>query len=251
MLLEGKVAVVTGAGQGIGRGYAFGLAEQGAKVVVAELNEEKGKETAADLQAAGHEALFVATDVSDDGSTKAMAAATVQQFGGIDILMNNAALFQGLPSYSLEDMPLDLWNKVLAINLTGVMLAARAAVPSMRARGGGAIVNQTSTAAWINTPTRGHYTVSKSAIIPLTKTMAKEWGKDKIRVNAIAPGPVATDALAGLPTETIDRLKAQMCLPRLGEPEDMVGALVFLVSGLSGWMTGQTVVVDGGSVMLG
>ena len=195
--------------------------------------------------------MFVHTDISSEESTLAMAAAVTERFGGVDILVNNAAFFEGLPSDSIEEMPMERWNKVLAVNLTGPLLVTRAVVPSMRARGGGVIVNQTSTVAWINTPMRIHYAVSKAALIPMTKSMARELGKDNIRVNAIAPGPINTDALAGLPAEVIERLKSQMCIPKIGEPEDLVGALLFLVSDQSGWMSGQTIVVDGGNIMLG
>jgi 3-oxoacyl-[acyl-carrier protein] reductase len=249
--IAGKVAVVTGSGQGIGRGYAQGLADAGAKIVVADLNEEKGATAAKELASGGTEAIFVHTDISSEESTLAMAAAATEQFGGVDILVNNAAFFEGLPSDSIEEMPMERWNKVLAVNLTGPLLVTRAVVPSMRARGGGVIVNQTSTVAWINTPMRIHYAVSKAALIPMTKSMARELGKDKIRVNAIAPGPINTDALAGLPQEVIERLKSQMCIPKIGEPEDLVGALLFLVSDQSAWMSGQTIVVDGGNIMLG
>jgi 3-oxoacyl-[acyl-carrier protein] reductase len=249
--LSGKVAIVTGSGQGIGRGYAQGLADAGAKVVVAELNEEKGAAAAAELQKGGTDALFVHTDISSEESTLAMAAAVNEHFGGVDILVNNAAFFEGLPSDSIEEMPMDRWRKVLDINLTGPLLVTRAVVPSMRARGGGVVVNQTSTVAWINTPMRIHYAVSKAALIPMTKSMARELGKDNIRVNAIAPGPINTTALAGLPEEVIERLKAQMCIPKIGEPEDLVGAMLFLVTDQSAWMSGQTLVVDGGNIMLG
>jgi 3-oxoacyl-[acyl-carrier protein] reductase len=249
--VAGKVAVVTGSGQGIGRGYAQGLADAGAKIVVAELNEEKGAAAAKELESSGTEAMFVHTDISSEESTLAMAAAVTERFGGVDILVNNAAFFEGLPSDSIEEMPMERWNKVLAVNLTGPLLVTRAVVPSMRARGGGVIVNQTSTVAWINTPMRIHYAVSKAALIPMTKSMARELGKDKIRVNAIAPGPINTDALAGVSEEVIERVKAQMCIPKLGEPEDLVGALLFLVSDQSAWMSGQTIVVDGGNIMLG
>jgi NAD(P)-dependent dehydrogenase (short-subunit alcohol dehydrogenase family) len=250
-LLDGKIAVVTGAGQGIGRGYAFGVAEAGAKVVVADLNAERGAGVVDELQAAGHEALFVHTDVSSEESTVAMAAAVMERFGGVDVLVNNAAFFLGLPTESIEEMPIERWNKVLAVNLTGPLLVTRALLPAFRARGGGAIVNQTSTAAWHASPGRLHYNVSKAALIPLTKTLAKELAKDNIRVNAIAPGPIATEALAGLSQDILDRVMATMCVPRIGQPEDLVGALLFLASDMSSWMSGQVVVVDGGTIMMG
>jgi NAD(P)-dependent dehydrogenase (short-subunit alcohol dehydrogenase family) len=249
--LDGKVAVVTGSGQGIGKGYAFGVAEAGARVVVAELNAERGEAVAQELEAAGHEAMFVQTDVSDEASTLAMGRAVVDRWGGVDVLVNNAGWLEGLPSDSIEEMALERWNRVLAVNLTGVLLATRACLPGMRAKGGGSIVNQTSTGAYINTPNRIHYTVSKAAIIPMTRSMARELAKDNIRVNAIAPGPINTGALAGLPESVIENLRNQMCIKKIGEPEDLLGALLFLATDQSAWMTGQVVVVDGGNIMLG
>jgi NAD(P)-dependent dehydrogenase (short-subunit alcohol dehydrogenase family) len=251
MLLDGRVAVVTGSGQGIGRGYAFGLARAGARIVVAEVNEDTGAAVAKELEADGHEAMFVATDVSSETSTADMAAAATDRFGGVDILVNNAAIFQGLPFESIEEMPLERWNRVLAVNLTGIWLTTRALLPAIRARGGGAVVNQTSTAAYLCNPNRLHYNVSKAAVIPMTKAMARELAADNIRVNAIAPGPVGTEALAGVPEALLEKIKEAMCVKRIGEPDDLVGALLFLVSDMSAWMSGQVLVVDGGSTMAG
>lgn len=251
MLLENKVAVVTGGAQGIGRGYALGLAREGASVVIADVAEAAAQETVRLIESAGGAAEFVRTDVASSASTQAMAARAIERFGGIDILVNNAALFAGLPSESLLDIPEERWDQVMAVNVKGVWLTTRAVVPSMRERGGGAIVNQTSTAAYINTPNRLHYNVSKTAIIPMTKTMARELSQFNIRVNAIAPGPVATEALKGVPQEALDKIAQAQCVKRIGQPEDLVGALVFLTSSMSSWMSGQVLVVDGGNIMLG
>jgi NAD(P)-dependent dehydrogenase (short-subunit alcohol dehydrogenase family) len=250
-MLDGKVAVITGAAQGIGRGYALGLAREGAKVAVADIAEAAATETVELVRAAGGEAEFYKTDVSSSESCNAMAKAAAERFGGIDILVNNAALFAGLPSESMLDMPEATWNKVLAINTTGPFLMARAVVPYMQKRGGGAIVNQTSTAAYIGTPNRMNYNVSKAAVIPMTKTMARELAEYNIRVNAIAPGPVATDALKNVPQAALDRVFATQCVKRIGQPEDLVGGLIFLTSDMSAWMSGQVLVIDGGSTMLG
>ena len=168
--------------------------------------------------------------------------------------MNNAALFQGIPLPALdpiEDMPIERWNRVLAVNLTGPLLVTRAVVPLLRLRGGGVIVNQTSPAAWANSPGRIHYAVSKGALLPLTRSMARELAIDNIRVNAIAPGPVTTGDPADLPAETVARLTERMCVKRVGTPNDLVGTLLYLASDLSSWMSGQVLVVDGGAVMLG
>lgn len=250
-MLQGKVAIVTGAAQGIGRAYAVALAREGAQVVVADVAEAAAAETAALIRAEGHDAEFVRTDVSDSQSAAAMAGAAADRFGGVDILVNNAALFQGLPSESMLDMPEARWNQVLAVNTTGPFLVSRAVVPLMRRRGGGVIINQTSTAAYIGTPNRMNYNVSKAAIIPMTKTMARELSAYGIRVNAIAPGPIATEALKGVPQEALDRIAAAQCIKRIGQPEDLVGTLIFLASDMSAWMSGQVIAVDGGNIMLG
>jgi 3-oxoacyl-[acyl-carrier protein] reductase len=251
LLIENKVAVVTGAGQGIGRGYALGLAREGAKVIVADIADGPGHETVDMVVGEGLEAAFVHTDVSNADSTKAAAAFAAERFGGIDILVNNAAMFAGLPSESMLDMPEERWDRVMAINTKGVWLCCRAVVPYMQERGGGVIVNQTSTAAYIGTPNRMNYNVSKAAIIPMTKTMAKELSAFNIRVNAIAPGPIATEALKGVPPEALERIAAAQCIKRVGQPEDLVGALLFLTSDMSSWISGQVLSVDGGNIMLG
>jgi 3-oxoacyl-[acyl-carrier protein] reductase len=250
-MLEGKVAIVTGAAQGIGRAYALGLAREGASVVVGDIIEDGGRETVRLIEAEGLKGSFIRADVSDVQSTLALAQGAADLFGGIDILVNNAAMFQGLPSESMMDMPVERWERVLAVNTTGAFLVCRAVVPFMQKRGGGIIVNQTSTAAYIGTPNRMNYNVSKAAIIPMTKTMARELGPHKIRVNAIAPGPVATDALKGVPQAALDRIATAQCIPRIGQPEDLVGPLLFLVSDMSAWISGQVLSVDGGNIMLG
>ncbi len=250
--LDGKIAIVTGPG-GFGRGYALGLADAGARVVLAD-TAESGLEIRDALRSAGHDALFVETDVTTEESTLAMAAAVSAELGGADILVNNAALFQGMPLPPLdpiEEMPLERWNQVLAMNLTAPLLVTRAVVPLLRARGGGVIVNQTSPAAWANSPGRIHYAVSKGALLPLTRSLARELAADNIRVNAIAPGPVTTGDPADLPAEMVARLTERMCVKRVGTPDDLIGTLLFLASEMSSWMSGQVLVVDGGAVMLG
>jgi 3-oxoacyl-[acyl-carrier protein] reductase len=183
-----------------------------------------------------------------------MAATVAAELGGADILVNNAALFQGMPLPPLdpiEEMPIERWNQVLTMNLTGPLLVTRAVAPLFRARGGGVVVNQTSPAAWANSPGRIHYAVSKGALLPLTRSMARELAGDNIRVNAIAPGPVTTGDPASLPAEMVARLTERMCVKKVGTPEDLIGTLLFLASDLSSWMSGQVLVVDGGAVMLG
>ena len=250
--LEDKIAIVTGPG-GFGRAYALGLADAGARVVLAD-TADSGPDICDAVRSVGHEALFVETDVTSEESTLARAATVAAELGGADILVNNAALFQGMPLPPLdpiEEMPIERWNQVLTMNLTGPLLVTRAVAPLFRARGGGVVVNQTSPAAWANSPGRIHYAVSKGALLPLTRSMARELAGDNIRVNAIAPGPVTTGDPASLPAEMVARLTERMCVKKVGTPEDLIGTLLFLASDLSSWMSGQVLVVDGGAVMLG
>jgi NAD(P)-dependent dehydrogenase (short-subunit alcohol dehydrogenase family) len=252
LLLQDKVAIVTGAGQGIGEAYAVGLAENGAAVVIADINEKGGQQVADKLTAAGHRAVFVRTDVADEASTTAMAARAVEEFGGIDILVNNAAIYAGLPYEGILEMPVERFDKVMAVAVKGTWLCTRAVVPAMRERGGGSIINQGSTAAYHHTPRRMHYNVSKVAVHGLTKSLAKELGADNIRVNCIAPGAVDTEAtLSGVPGEVLARLSDMQLVKRQGHVDDMVGPLLFLASDQSAFMSGQVVVVDGGVVLNG
>jgi NAD(P)-dependent dehydrogenase (short-subunit alcohol dehydrogenase family) len=254
--LGGKVAIVTGAARGIGRAYAHGLASAGAAVVMADIREDEGSEAAKAIEAGGGRAMFVSADVTDPVSTVGLAAATAGEFGGVDILVNNAAVFAGLSRAHLTELPVERWRRVLDVNVTGAWLCMRATVPHMQKRGGGAIINQASIAAYgMHGGGMLDYATSKTAIIGLTKSAAKELGSDGIRVNAICPGGVSTEAaleLAGGDTTLIERLadEAQLIKQVIG-PDDMVGPLLFLASDASKFMTGQTVVVDGGRFFLG
>lgn len=242
--IEGKVAIVTGAGGGIGEAYARALVGEGAKVVIAEIDEQRGAAVADSIKAEGGEAVFVPVDVSSESSTQAMAAATVEAYGGIDFLVNNAALFGGMKTESMLSVDWDYYKKFMDINLDGALLCARACYRSMKERGGGAIVNQSSTAAWMGV---GYYGLSKLAINGLTHCLARELGRMKIRVNAIAPGPTDTAALgAQVPAAFRDQLVAQTPISRLGQPEDMTGACLFLLSDAASWVSGQIFAVDGG-----
>lgn len=242
--IEGKVAVVTGAGGGIGEAYARALVNEGAKVVIAEIDEQRGAGVADSIKAEGGDAVFVPVDVSSEASTKAMAAATIEAYGGIDFLVNNAALFGGMKTESMLSVDWDYYKKFMDINLDGALLCARACYRSMKERGGGAIVNQSSTAAWMGV---GYYGLSKLGINGLTHCLARELGRMKIRVNAIAPGPTDTAALgAQVPAAFRDQLVAQTPISRLGQPEDMTGACLFLLSDAASWVSGQIFAVDGG-----
>ncbi|MFC0205225.1 SDR family oxidoreductase [Novosphingobium soli] len=250
--LDGKVAVVTGAGgrgNSIGRAYALGLAGAGASVVVADLNREGAEAVAAEINAAGGSAAAVQVDVSDEASTLAMGRAATDAFGGVDILVNNAALMVDISYDSCETVSLEAWNRAFSVNLNGALLCARAVIPAMRERGGGRIVNQTSGGAF---PASGLYGISKLALVGLTTTLAKQLGKDGITCNAIAPGNVTSDAgkLLVPDDSPFIRFLEMACATRArGGPDELVGTLLLLCSAAGQWITGQTVHVDGGWVM--
>ncbi|HEX7753595.1 MAG TPA: SDR family oxidoreductase [Novosphingobium sp.] len=250
--LDGKIAVVTGAGgrgNSIGRAYALGLAAAGAAVVVADLNGAGAQGVADEIAAAGGKAIGVAVDVADEASTQAMAAAALQAFGGVDILVNNAALMVDISYDNCETVSLEAWNKAFAVNLNGALLCARAVLPSMRNRGGGRIVNQTSGGAF---PATGLYGITKLALVGLTTTLAKQLGKDGITCNAIAPGNVTSEAgklLVPDDSPFIQFLEASCATRARGAPDELVGALLLLCSPAGEWITGQTIHIDGGWVM--
>lgn len=241
MRFEGRVAVVTGAAQGIGEAYARGLAAEGARVVVADV-DERGQGVADDIKG-----LFVRTDVSDPASVQAMADRTVERFGGIDHLVNNAAIFGTMKLDFLFTVDWDYYKKFMSVNMDGALLCARACYPHMQARGGGSIVNQSSTAAWQYS---GFYGLAKVGVNGLTQQLAHELGGMNIRVNAIAPGPIDTEAnrtvVPGNMSQKI--VQEKMALKRMGSPEDLVGACLFLLSDEAAWVTGQIINVDGGEV---
>jgi NAD(P)-dependent dehydrogenase (short-subunit alcohol dehydrogenase family) len=250
--LDGKVAIVTGAGgrgNSIGRAYALGLAETGAAVVVADLKEAGAQAVADEIKAAGGRAVAVQVDVADEGSTLAMAAAATEAFGGVDILVNNAALMVDVSYDSLDTVSIDAWHRAFAVNTTGALLCARACAPSMRSRGGGRIVNQSSGGAF---PPSSLYGITKLALVGLTTALAKQYGKDGISVNAIAPGNVTSDAGKMLVPDDSPFIQfLQMTCPGnpRGAPQDLVGTLLLLCSPAGQWITGQTIHVDGGWVL--
>ncbi len=242
----GKVAVVTGAAQGIGETYARRLAAEGAAVAVADVAVERGTLVAKQIIAAGGRAIFVETDVSAPESAEAMAAAAVAEFGGIDLLVNNAAIYGDMKLDLLLTVPWDYYRRFMSVNMDGALVCTRACYQQMAARGGGAIVNQSSTAAWMYS---GFYGLAKAAINGLTQQLAHELGHSNIRVNAIAPGPTDTEATCTIvPEKYIGELVKNMALKRLGTAEDMAAACLFLLSDEASWITGQIVNVDGGQV---
>lgn len=242
---DGKVAIVTGAAGGIGEAYARRLAAEGASVVVADLDEANGTATAASINEAGGQAEFVRVDIGDQASTLALADATVERFGGIDLLVNNAAIYGDMEFDLLLTVDWDYYQKVMAVNLHGALLCTRAVYKHMSRRGGGAIVNQSSTAAWLYS---GFYGLAKVGINGLTQQLAHELGGRNIRVNAIAPGPTDTAATQKQAGAYIDELVANLALKRKGTVEDMAGACLFLLSDDASWITGQILNVDGGQI---
>jgi 3-oxoacyl-[acyl-carrier protein] reductase len=248
--LEGRVAIVTGAGHGIGKAYAVRLAEEGAKVVIAELDEKAGVAVADELRAAGHEAMAIRTDVSDPGSVEKMALATVERFGRIDVLVNNAAIFATIPMSraAFDKIAIPEWELMMDVNVKGTWLASRAVVPQMRSQGYGKIINVSSSTAIKGSSSRIHYVTSKAAILGFTKTLAQEVGADNICVNCIAPGSTLSEESpdAGVLKMRNDAA-AVRALKRVQQPSDLTGALVFFASADSDFITGQTLVVDGGN----
>ena len=248
---DGKVAIVTGAGQGLGRAYAEALAAEGASVVIAEINEGSAKDTAEAITTGGGKALAVRTDVTDPDSCAAMVRAAVDRFGTVDILVNNAAIYDGLTMDAFEDLDIALWDRVLAVNVKGTWLATRAVAPLMKAKGYGKIVNISSTVAYIGPPLLLHYVASKGAVVAMTKALAKELGEYGIRVTALAPGMTFTDATKNLLPDPImgDMFMEMQCLKEKMQPEHVVPALLFLCSSESDFVIGQNWVVDGGMAL--
>ncbi len=243
--IEGKVAIVTGSGGGIGEAYAKGLAAQGARVVVAEIQKDAGERVAREIRDAGGVAAFVPVDVGSEESTLAMAETVVAEFGGIDFLVNNAAIFGEMKLAALLHVDWDYYKSFMNVNMDGALLCTRACRSSMKSRGGGAIVNQSSTAAWMGV---GFYGLAKLGINGLTQCLASELGHQNIRINAIAPGPTDTEALKKTAGAAADQIVATLPLARKGQPADMVETCLFLLSDAASWITGQVINVDGGQI---
>jgi NAD(P)-dependent dehydrogenase (short-subunit alcohol dehydrogenase family) len=241
--VNGKVAIVTGGAQGIGRAIADGLAAEGARIVIADL---QGAEAAAGRYPDG---LGLTVDVAKEDEVERMAAETAERAGGIDVLVNNAGLYASLAMRPFEQIPVDEWRQVMDVNVLSMFLTCRAVVPRMRERGGGRIVNISSGTPFRGVPFLLHYVTSKGAIVTLTRALAKELGGDEILVNCVAPGFTMSDGVQEHP-EVVDALRdvsvSARTLKRDQVPEDVVGAVVFLCGPGATFITGQTMVIDGG-----
>jgi len=247
--VDGRVAIVTGGAQGIGAVYARALAAEGAKVVVADILDGRGVVGA--IQSDGGDAVFVQTDVSDEASVQSLVAAAIGRYERIDILVANAAIYASLKLRPFLEISSAEWDRVMAVNVRGTFLCAKAVVPEMRRNGWGRIVNIASATVFKGTPNLLHYVSSKGAVVALTRALAREVGPDGICVNTLAPGLVMSEGVARN-QELVDGLSgpvmAARAIKREQVPEDLVGALLFLASDDSRFTTGQVIVVDGGVV---
>ena len=248
--LKDKITIVTGGGHGIGKAYCLGFAGAGSHVVAADIDGAAAQAVAREIsEKSGSESLAVQVDVSDEQATKDMAAQTLARFGRIDVLINNAAIFATIPMNRgrIETITPDEWDRLMAVNLRGLFFCCRAVLPTMRKQKCGKIINIASGTVFAGSPGRIHYVTSKAATIGFTRTLAREVGDDNINVNVLAPGNTLSEENPS--AETIRFRQASIglrALKRLQVPQDVVGAMLFLASPLSDFMTGQTVNVDGG-----
>jgi 3-oxoacyl-[acyl-carrier protein] reductase len=251
-LLRERVAIVTGAGHGIGKNYARRFAQEGAAVVLADIDGDAVEAGAGELVAEGFQAIGLQTDVRKKDDMDRMAKAAVDAFGRIDILVNNAALFATVPMSRspFDEIDIEEWDRMMAINLRGPWLAARAVYPAMKQQGYGKIINISSGTALKGSSSRIHYVTSKAGILGFTRTLAREMGPAGITVNCVAPGSTLSEESPDEATLAMrESAKSDRALARVQHPDDLEGAVVFFASRHSDFITGQTLVVDGGSFM--
>lgn len=243
MRLEGKVAVITGGTFGIGESTAKLFSKEGAKVVIAARNEEKGSMVVKDIKDSGGEALFVKTDVSKEKDIQNLIEQTVETYGKVDILFANAGV-GGMSN--VDDLCLDEWNHTINVDLTGVFLSNKYAIAEMKKTGGGSIINCASILGHVGQPAVAAYSAAKGGVVNMTRTLAVENAKHGIRVNAVCPGYVVTNILDGLSEEMLEELKSLHPIGRLGKPEEIAYAVLFLASDEASFVTGANLLVDGG-----
>ncbi|HEY1268725.1 MAG TPA: SDR family oxidoreductase [Candidatus Binatia bacterium] len=251
-LLDGKVVIVTGGAHGIGKAYCLGIAREGGAAVVADIDGQAAEGVAKAIQDSGGKALAIKVDVSNFTSCREMAQKTLDAYGKIDGLINNAAIFMSVPAEKgrWQDIPEEAWDRMFAVNVKGLWLASRAVVPAMQQRKQGSVVNISSNMAFNGGLTMMHYVTSKAAVVGFSRVLARELGPDNIRVNTLAPGATmseekATDAAL----KNYERSASTRILKRVEQPEDLVGTALYLLSDLSAFVTGQTILVNGGAVL--
>ena len=252
MKLKDKVAIITGAGQGIGKEYALRFAREGAKVVIAEIKLENAQQVAQEIESKGGKALAIRTDVSAEADALQVAKKTIDTFGRIDVLVNNAAIYYGKEMKPFEMISEKDWDASMAVNVKGFFFMSKAAMPQMKKQKSGSIINISSGTWLIGIPYFLDYVTTKAAIVGFTRALSREIGEHGIRVNAIAPGFTMTEAsktLKGAPPGMAQMLADQTALKRHEQPEDLVGACVFLASDDSSFISGQLLNVDGGCAM--
>lgn len=247
MRLTEKVAIITGAGQGIGRAFALQFAQEGARVVVADLQDAKASSVAQEIADRGGQGAAIKVDVADPVSVNAMVDEANKRFGQVDILVNNASIFSTIKMKPFEQITFEEWNALMAVNLTGTFLCCQAVARHLREREQGRIINISSSTVLMGRPWYAHYVASKAGVVGLTRALARELGSSGITVNAIMPGSTETE----VPRETVSPEQAKglidaQAIHRRGTPKDLVGAAVFLASDESSFITGQIIVVDGG-----
>jgi 3-oxoacyl-[acyl-carrier protein] reductase len=246
----GRSVVVTGGGKGIGKVYVEEFAKAGARVVAADIDADAARNVAETLRQAGFEAVGLGVDIASEEATAALAQATIDRFGAIDVLINNASMMSVLARRSWLEIPVDEWDRVMAVNLRGMFLSCRAVFPAMKAQKRGKIVNISSSRVWEGAPNRLHYTTSKAGVIGFTRALAREVGEFGITVNALTPGMTQSETqVASSSGNYLASRIAGRAIERVQVPADLVGAVMFLSSPASDFMTGQTINVDGGKSM--
>jgi NAD(P)-dependent dehydrogenase (short-subunit alcohol dehydrogenase family) len=247
--VKDRVVLITGAGQGIGRELGRQFAAAGATAIIADLNEANSDGVAAEIKAEGHRAAAAAVDISDETSVEGMVERVLKAFGRIDVLVNNASLFSNLAKSPFEQIPVAEWRRVMDVNITGAFLCARAIAPVMKQHGFGRIINVSSDSVHRGTKNYLHYVTSKSALIGMTNSLARELGPYGVTVNCVRPGTVETEVeerMTSLTPEVRQRNIDLQCIPRTVVPSDLAGLMIFLATPAASFLTGQTIACDGG-----